>query len=646
MKFQSFARRLTRRVILTTLVTMLAISALVSMFAAAGITAVMDKHFNDNLELTNAQLSAMLSAVEISALNNVDEVQFYLDDPNLMEVSLKSELEINRHLTGLAVGFEPYYYRSKGKWYETYASFDENGEARLSQIGSARHDYLNAEWYRGAMEHPGGYWSDPYFDDAGAKAILCTYSLPVRDSRKRIVGVLAADISLEWLWQQLSDMDAKDNENRIARSNPKDRSYSFIISKDGDYIAHPDTSNLLRNNFFHSPDTVYAEYRELGRRMLAGESGSTSATIDGIDAYVYYAPIRRTDWSIATVVPDMAVHFFGFLIGAIILGLIGIGLLIVFVLCYFSIRRTTRPLKQLARSAGEVAKGNFDTPLPQIKENDEILLLRDSFENMEYSLSRYISQLTDATAHRAALESELNIARDIQMAMLPKVFPPYPERNDIDIYSVLKPAKAVGGDLYDYSLRDGKLFFCIGDVSGKGVPASLVMAVTISNFRTVAAHEDSPARIVTQLNKSLSVHNDSLMFVTLFVGALDLKNGLLQYCNAGHDAPVLIGGQGTGMLPVKSNIAIGIDASASFEQQESTIDPDTVIFLYTDGLTEAEDAQHRLYGEERALECLADETPGRQPSAIVQKVMDSVKEYVGEAQQSDDITLLAIQYRG
>ena len=646
MRFQSFARRLTRRVILTTLVTMLAISALVSLFAAAGITAVMDKHFHDNLELTNAQLSAMLSAVEISALNNVDEVQFYLNDPRRMSESLLSELEINHHLTGLGVGFEPNYYRSEGKWFEIYASFDANGEAKVSEIGSSRHDYLNAEWYRGGMEHPEGYWCDPYFDDAGAKAILCTYSLPVKDSKKRIVGVLGADISLEWLWKQLSDMDAKDNQDRIARDNPEDRSYSFIISKDGDYIAHPDNENLLKNNFFHSPDTVYAAYRDLGRKMLAGESGRTFAKIGGIDAYVYYAPIRRTEWSVATVVPNMAVHFFGYLIGAVILILIGIGLLIVFVLCYFSIRRTTKPLRQLAESAGEVAKGNFDTPLPQIKEHDEILLLRDSFENMEHSLSRYISQLTDATAHRAALESELNIARDIQMAMLPKVFPPYPERSDIDIYSILKPAKAVGGDLYDHSLRDGKLFFCIGDVSGKGVPAALVMAVSISVFRTVSAHQDSPEAIVSQLNKSLCTNNDSLMFVTFFVGALDLKNGHLQYCNAGHDAPILIGKKGTGVLEVESNIALGVDADTRFVQQETDLDPDTVIFLYTDGLSEAENSDHHLYGEDRILDCVAGTDAARQPSAIVKTVLDSVKDFVGEAQQSDDITLLAIQYKG
>ncbi|MBQ2566458.1 MAG: SpoIIE family protein phosphatase, partial [Bacteroidales bacterium] len=148
-------------------------------------------------------------------------------------------------------------------------------------------------------------------------------------------------------------------------------------------------------------------------------------------------------------------------------------------------------------------------------------------------------KLENISASREKIEEELKIARGIQMAMIPKVFPPYPERKDIDIYASILPAKEVGGDLYDFYIRDEKLYFCIGDVSGKGVPASLVMAVTRSLFRTVSAHENSPGHIVTSLNESMSEMNENNMFVTFFCGVLDLRNGNLRYCNAGHNAPVI-----------------------------------------------------------------------------------------------------------
>ena len=225
------------------------------------------------------------------------------------------------------------------------------------------------------------------------------------------------------------------------------------------------------------------------------------------------------------VVPVKTLLFSGLVIGFLILLHILIGLILIFVICYYYIRKATKPLKHLAASAGEVAQGRFDTPLPSIKNNDEIHMLRDSFEDMQHSLAKYIKQLTTTTAQNASMERELNIARNIQMSMLPKPFPANPKRKDIDVYGMLNPAKAVGGDLYDFFIRDEHLFFCIGDVSGKGVPASLVMAVNSAQFRTLSANESRPSRIISTINESLASRNESMMFVTLFVGILDLTTG-------------------------------------------------------------------------------------------------------------------------
>lgn len=249
-------------------------------------------------------------------------------------------------------------------------------------------------------------------------------------------------------------------------------------------------------------------------------------------------------------------------------------------------------------------------------------------------------KLGDVTSVKERMEKELEIAKGIQMSMIPKIYPPYPERDDLDIYASISPAKEVGGDLFDFFIQDEKLWFCVGDVSGKGVPASLVMAVSRSLFRTVAAHEKSPGRIVTTMNDSMSDMNESSMFVTFFCGVLDLATGHLRYCNAGHNAPVLLGSDKT-MLPVVPNVPIGIVPGAVYTEQETDIHFDDALFLYTDGVTEAENAVHEMFGEERMMRALEGSKASKER---MERLQEAVCSFVDGAQQSDDITMLFIRY--
>ena len=203
----------------------------------------------------------------------------------------------------------------------------------------------------------------------------------------------------------------------------------------------------------------------------------------------------------------------------------------------------------------------------------------------------------------------------------------------------------MGGDLYDFFTRDGQLFFCIGDVAGKGVPAALVMAVTRSLFRAVASHRQMPDDIVHDMNESMAEMNESNMFVTLFVGVLDLESGQLHYCNAGHETPLLVG-RGVGLLPTENNIPVGLMAGWDFKGQETIIHPLTTIFLYTDGLTEAEDSTHAQFGKPRMVEMARQTltTDNYSPQHLVTFMSDAVHRFVGDAEQSDDLTMLAIQY--
>ena len=302
-----------------------------------------------------------------------------------------------------------------------------------------------------------------------------------------------------------------------------------------------------------------------------------------------------------------------------------------------------------AKSTLHVAKGDFSAQLPSIYTNDEIGQLRNSFEEMQISLAKYVEELKETTASKASIESELRIASDIQRSMLPKVFPPYPNRDDVDVFGQLKSAKAVGGDLIDFFIRDEKLFFCIGDVSGKGVPASLVMSVARAMFRSASMHVELPSKIVKRINGAIADQNDANMFVTMFIGVLDLSTGLLRYCNAGHDAPLLIG-KDVSLLPVEPNIPIGLFPDLECEVQEVQVEPGSLLFLYTDGLTEAENLKHEQFGEERMMENAQRQKDGAkgkglQPKAMILNMTEDVAAFVGEAEQSDDLTMLAISYK-
>ena len=644
MKIHSFSGRITRRIVLSMLLLMSFIAVLVFLFARTEITVLTSIHYQDILKNTNDKVEGMLNKVEISAVNNLAEIQENLGSPEEVFSALEGELQLNPHIIGYGVGFTPDYFPEKGRWFEPYVTRRDSSRIERLQIGSAKHDYLNAEWYREPLETGEGHWSNPYHDDAGAKTILCTFSTPVVDHENHVVGVFGADFPLAWLYEQLIQLDEQVNRNnKFGKKTAEERIFCFILGRNGVYIAHPERERSLKGNYFDYAGTKLSEaYRQIGEEMLAGKKDNKTTFMDGIHSTVYYSPLSRAGWSMAIVVPTSALYRPGKIIATIILILMGIGLLVASLISGLSTRRATRPLSYLAASAEEIAQGNFNTPLPEIKQHDEIRLLRDSFEDMQHSLSSYIDKLTTATAQRASLENELNIACKIQMAMLPKTYPPYPERNDIDIYGQLTPAKAVGGDMYDFILRDEQLFFCIGDVSGKGIPSALWMAMIVAVFRTLTANENRPEKIVSTINAALTERNELMMFATFFLGVLDLKTGVLTYCNAGHEAPILLNGDQQRLLNIESNVPLGVIPHWDYKVQQETIGPNTTLFCYTDGLTEAENKNHAQFGRDNILKVL--HTPFTGSEMLIETVTASVQDFVGDAEQSDDLTLFAIRY--
>ena len=480
-------------------------------------------------------------------------------------------------------------------------------------------------------------WTEPYMDldvATNTSEMVTSYCQTLTDKQGQMIGIINVSLSLNWLSQTISAV------------KPYPNSYSIMIGRGGTYFVHPDTTKITRQTIFtqtlEQPDTAMTA---LGYAMQHGEEGMKHMNIGGKDSYVFYKPLGQTGCSMAIVCPESDI-FSGFdRLRRTIMTIVTVGLLLMLYLFIRIITRELKPLRRLAKEAETIASGQFDAVLPDFQRTDEIGQLSHSFGNMQQSLVKYIEELKDTTAQKASIESDLRIASDIQMGMLPEKFPTRDDRDDVQLFASLTPAKEVGGDLFDFYFRDEKLFFCIGDVSGKGVPASLFMAVTRSTFRTVSAHESMPDGIVTTMNKAIADMNKTHMFVTLFVGVLDLPTGRLHYCNAGHDAPLLVGA-GVGELPCDSNIPVGFMPTWKYSLQETQIFTGTTIFLFTDGLTEAMDANNEQFQMERVNDVATQALSLQQqePRQFIARMTEAVHQFVGDAEQSDDLTMMAIQY--
>ncbi|MBR1799920.1 MAG: SpoIIE family protein phosphatase [Bacteroidaceae bacterium] len=555
----------------------------------------------------------------------------------------------NYDIAAVTLLYRENFFPQMGRYYApTVVRNPISGELEPNEIGGPVADFCYLEtdsnWiYTNLLRD--GYWCLPYSDSISTKRAMVTYSVPLFDDADSIYAVLCADVALDWVRDVVED------------AKPYDFSHVVVISRDSQYVCHPNPAWIQTLNVVqHAEQSKDTSMMNVTDRMLSWQKGMDTLAQDFTTynstrpeekerTIVFYAPVPRVQWSVSFTLPESRIMEGPRALSRSMTVMFFLMLLLTSVSLFMAIHHQLKPLKDLAVAVRYVSKGHFDHELPKIKTNDEIRHLRDAFVEMQTSLSTYIDELQTTTASKAQIENELRVASAIQMAMLPKIFPPYPERDDINIFGALTPAKAVGGDLYDFYIRDEKLFFCIGDVSGKGIPASLVMAVTRALFRTISNHEARPDYIAAQINNALSEENDSNMFVTLFIGVLDLPSGRLRYCNAGHDAPMLLSDH-TEMLPCDSNVPAGVMPGWKFQTQETTIAPPTTLFLYTDGLTEAENAAHQLFGERRmrAVGEQAVVSTAIAPDPLIELMTDAVHAFVGDAEQSDDLTMLAIQY--
>ena len=588
------------------------------------------------LDKTSLHVESILNRVEVASNMTKWLVERHANNADSIFVYSRGMLVTNPDFYNCSIAFEPYYFKDKGRYFSAYTRYDADS-LLTTQGGSDHYQYFYMDWYLLPMLLEKPAWTEPYIDNdvsMNASEMVTSYCQTFKDKQGKAIGVINTSLSISWLSQTISAI------------KPYKHSFSIMIGRGGTYFVHPDSTKIARQTIFteamEHEDTALVS---LGHAMQRGEEGMKQMLISGRNSYVFYKPLGQTGCSMAIVCPENDI-FGGF--DRLRLSARAIMLVSLLLMLFLIIRIVTHelsPLHKLAKDAETIASGHFDIVMPNLKRIDEIGQLSHSFANMQQSLKKYIDELKSTTSQKASIDRDIRIASSIQMGMLPDNFPTKSDRDDVQIYASLTPAKDVGGDLFDFYFRNEKLFFCIGDVSGKGVPASLFMAVTRAVFRTVSAHESVPNRIMMTINKTLAGMNKRHMFVTLFVGVLDLPTGRLLYCNAGHDAPLLVGA-GVGQLPCDANIPVGFMPSWKYTLQEARIYTGTTIFLFTDGLTEAMNANSDQFEMTRVNEVANKALAQHQqePRQIIDQMTDAVHHFVDGAEQSDDLTMMAIQY--
>ena len=551
---------------------------------------------------------------------------------------LRRTLENNPEIYGTAIAFEPEGQTGAAQSYAPYY-YRDGADIKSLQLEDA-YDYRIQDWYQIPRELGRAGWSEPYFDEGAGNTLMATYSVPFytgTGDTRRIRGIVTADISLTWLAQSIGTIKVLDT------------GYAFLLSRNGAIVTHPVTDHIMNETIFSLAEAANdTALREVGRRMLRGESGFVPYRgFADTPARLYYGPIPAAGWSLAIVFPENEL-FAGIRDLTMTVAVFGVfGILLIALVVVMIARSITRPLYSLALAAGRMSGGDFDVHLPARKARDEVGDLSRAFAKMNRDLQAHIRDLVATTSAKERIEGELSVAHDIQMSILPKMLPPFPHREEFNLFAVIEPAKEVGGDFYDFfQLDEDHLCLVIADVSGKGVPASLFMAVTKTLIKATARIDLSPAEILCRVNDQIARDNDQSMFVTVFCALLDLRSGELTYTNAGHNPPVLIPLQGEPRyLPKTRQLVIGAMESFPYQAESMRMARGDRLLLYTDGVTEAMNLQDELYAEERLL-AVSSELQHEPIVGIVNGIVASIKAFAGTAPQSDDITIMNIEYLG
>lgn len=496
-------------------------------------------------------------------------------------------------------------------------------------------DYFQSSWYTSAMEAGTVLFTDTY-PDAYGRGLMISCAAPFYDAQDQFAGVVCMDILIGDLTSYVIDVALGEG------------AYAFLVNASGDIIASADmkATDAAFESILDASSAVY----EVSAPIINGETG-VMLTSGGV--YYAYTPVSSANWKFCVHIPESLVlapvkAMERNIIAAIFAFVAALALIIfcvVLMVRRFS-QKLTAPLTALGQDVQTISSGDLDYRA-EIRSNDEIGDLAGSFNNMAASLKQHIENLTSVTAEKERIGAELDVATHIQKSMLPCIFPAFPERKEFDVYATMNPAKEVGGDFYDFFMVDDThLAVVMADVSGKGVPAALFMVIGKTLIKDHTQPGKSLGEVFTDVNNMLCDSNSEGLFITAFEGVLDLVTGEFRYVNAGHEPPYLCKqGEGFEAYKIKAGFVLAGMEDLRYREGSLQLSPGDRIFLYTDGVTEATDGANQLYGSER-LHRVLNANLDAGPETLLPAVKADVDQFVGDAPQFDDITMLCLAYRG
>ena len=477
-----------------------------------------------------------------------------------------------------------------------------------------------------------GIWSKPFFCRYDTTHLLVSYKMPIYyPDSENIAGVVSCEVSLSMMQKMLSSIQIGDH------------GYAFILDQTGDFISHPQKDWVIKRNLFKKSAKFFKEYQKIESDIKKGRRGAglgKSEYLNNVAAWFYHAPISNSGWSVIIVIPEKELfsEIDGIFQKIILVSVVGI--LILFLVNFFVFRKMLDPLVRITHAIQRFSS----SPGKEQKSKNEIKMLAESLEDWQEKYGLLIKNQSKTASDKIKFDKDLKSAQEIQLNIVPSGKPAFPEYPEIDLYAVLKPAETIGGDLYDYFFIDkNHLLVAIGDVSGKGIPASLFMAIASTLIKTHAKILSSKD-IIRRVNNELSDRNSNQYFVTLFLGILDIRSGLLDYCNAAHNFPYILHADGTLHKLSKSHgLPLGIYKDKKYKSSSIELQLNDMLILYTDGVINSRDTNKKHYGTDR-LEMNIQNLTDLTSEEAIERLVKSIVIFEGQGNQADDISLLALKY--
>ncbi len=610
------------------LITVLATNYFLSRF-------LLEEYIDDIAKQTISSTVKEIETIFHSVSTNADSMAAVVSEIGMTEKqihqTIKAFIKTDADIYGMTVALEPHtLIESIGDFSPYY--YKKDSDIHYSDLADDSYQYKKWTWYSKPKKLNMAIWSEPYIDDGGGNILMTTYSTPIhRKSDKTFAGIATADIDLSWLNDIIKQI-------KIGKTG-----FGFILSRDDIVIAHPDqTINMTKLNEKQVKPENWKKYIE-SKSKSSTVYLKTPCTHTKGSCRLAIETLGTTGWKVIIVLPENELSADINVLTTKISLIAAVGLLLLFFIVVFISRKKNKPLGKLADATKEIGAGYLDTDIPEPARKDEIGILTKDFDLMRNALKTYIEEVKETTAKQQKLESEIQIAKDIQMSMVPHGGNATINHENYQLFALLKPARSVGGDLYYFEQTGCTLNFIIGDVSDKGVPAALFMAKTITLYTRAVKDGLSPADTFTMMNDILAENNDACMFVTALCGSINLETGSTLMANAGHMNPIMHSANITMEHEVNGATALGLMQGIEYQDITFKLPKNTSLIMYTDGISEAHDINSNQYSDEKLLSFIEDNATDNVEDTGM-KIIDEIEKFAEGTEQFDDITLLLIHY--